>query len=157
MENNIQEQINCLIERVNDLEVLGLSFYLPLFISVLALIITVYHFILKRRYENFDRIENNIDNARVYLFQTIIEISKDYNMDDVIRDKIIKTATEHLLNKFDDACRKYNKNKIDKKEFKHKYHQVIVDLVNNNRPNFETNLAKHSNMLEYYQKEHQQK
>lgn len=157
MENNIQEQIKCLVERVTNLETLGLEFYLPLVISALALFITLYHFILKRRYETFDRIENNIDNARVYLFQTIIEVSKDTNMDSVIAEKIIKTANEHLLNKFDDACRKYNKNKIDKKEFKHKYHQVIVDLVNNNRPNFETNLAKHSNMLEYYQKEHQQK
>ena len=102
-------------------------------------------------------LKKNIDNARVYLFQTIIEISKDHNMDNDIKAKIIQTITEHLLNKFDDACRKYNKNKIDKKEFKHKYHQAIVDLVNNNKTNFGTNLVKHSNMLEYYQKEHQQK
>ena len=57
MGNNIQDQINCLVERVDKLETLGLSFYFPLVISVIALSITIYHFILKRRYENFDRIE----------------------------------------------------------------------------------------------------
>lgn len=157
MGNNIQEQLTCLLERVSNLEKIGFEFYLPLVISSLALSVTIYHFILKRRHETFDRIENNIDNARVYLFQTIIEVSKNTEIDNIIAEKIIKTVTEHLFNKFDDACRKYNKNKIDRKEFRHKYHQVIVDLVNNNKSNFETNLAKHSNMLEYYQKEYQKK
>jgi len=157
MENNIQEQVNCLLERVSNLEIIGFEFYLPLGISLLALGITIYHFILKRRYETFDRIENNIDNARVYLFQTVFELSKNRDIDNEMKLKIINTAQEHLNNKFDDACRKYNKCRIDRKEFRHKYHQAIVDIVNNNKDSFNSNLTKHGNILEYYQKEHQQK
>jgi hypothetical protein len=157
MENNTQEQLTYLLERVSNLEKIGFEFYLPLVISSLALGITIYHFILKRRYETFDRIENNIDNARVYLFQTVFELSKNKDIDGEIKLKIINTAQEHLNNKFDDACRKYNKCRIDRKEFRHKYHQAIVEIVNNNKDLFNSNLTKYVNILEYYQKEHQQK
>lgn len=153
MVNNIQQQINCLSDRIDNLENLGVGFYVPLIISAFALGITIYHLIIKRRYENFDRIENNIDNARTYLFQTVVEMTKDKTIDGENKLKIIAVASEHLYNKFDDACRYYLKNKINKKEFNSKYRQAIIDIINSDKKSFETEITKHTNMLEYYKKE----
>lgn len=158
MVNNPQqiETINLAIknltERINSIENLDVKFLIPTLIAIISIIFSIYQVWFQNRRELLFNIEQNIDDARLLLTKESIKI-KGSDETQEIKLAIIDTHLENLINKFDNGCRKYNQNKICRKEFKNKYNASIVKIFENHKHKFNDS-TDFNNMLLYIKKNH---
>lgn len=151
--NNLNLALYNLTKRVDQIDSLDYKFWIPTVIAVISILSSAFLLFVQNRRSMFATIEQNIDKARLTLNEKAITLTSSNNINTNMQKLIIDTYLEHLLNKYDGACEKFNKHKICRREFKQKYHNSIVQIVEQYKSEFGAATA-YNNILLYYKKQH---
>lgn len=150
--DSINLAIKNLTSRIDNVENLDYKFWIPTIIAIGSILYSIYQIHIQNKRELYFNLEDKIDNSRLLLTDKSISIAN--SPDDIeTKLKLIDVYVEDLLNKYDGACRYYNRNKINKKEFEHKYNASIIKLVEQYKIKFDAT-TPYNNMLKYYKEKH---
>lgn len=128
---DMTKRINIIEDSVN----LDYKFWFPTLIAVIAIIITLYQYFFKNKNDLYYKIEESIDNSKLLFAEKLLEIeTSDLSSESKIDRSNI--YLRHRLSKIDDGCRMYLDNKINRKVFRYKYHNTIIELVKKNQTIF---------------------
>ena len=142
--------VHNLTRRVDNIEDLDSKFWIPTAIAIFAIGVSVYQFFRQTKNATFSQVEQNIDSARLFLTEKALELTNNNSTN----LKALDACEEHLFNKLDDGCRKFFKYKLNRKEFKYKYNDVIADYIEKYPDKFASQINKYEYMVMFYKKMH---
>jgi cell division protein FtsL len=163
MENEI---FNDIIRRISNLEKMTVVSLVSICVSIVAVIVSVLSFLKNNSITKdnaLTNIKSNIDNAKSHYENLCMETSALQSKQNLSTDKqrelelkmsICNSAFEKVLNAYDDGCVRFFNNKVNKKDFKEKYHQDVVKYVEEFPEHFEEPLTHYGSVLRYYKKNH---
>jgi hypothetical protein len=165
------QTIDQLSSRVDALEGSGgYKFILPLAVSIIAIIVSA---VTASRAKSFSEaqlksvalqgVKSNVDAARAQIESLSMEIAplkaiakqtKEQKSEFEIKQKILDSAFERLLNAYDDGCSKFFKHQVPQQDFADLYHSDIADYVREFEDKFSGPLTRFGSMLRYYTEKH---
>jgi len=104
-------------------------------------------------------IKNNIDESKKHYESLSMEMAElkaknqktpEENSELILKQQILDSAFEKVLNAYEDGCEKFYNNKISKKDFSGKYHLDINDYITNFPNKFREPETRYTYMLKYY-------
>lgn len=162
------ELINAIINQLNEKNstLPYISIGVAIIIPLLSLWFTIIHNKKSEKATCLDGIKINIDNARQaissFSIQTVdMQILKE-KKNPIKEEKkkiqiyeiLLNSLTENLYNAFEDGCLKFFLGKVDKKAFREKYHDAIIELVKReaDKTKFVGPTAHFTRINDYYEK-----
>lgn len=172
-EATILQLVEQLSLRVSSIEADGYKFWLPIVISILAVLISLYSVYetnkqAKKQIQQADEqkksntlqsIKANVDAAKSQIEFISMEIAplKSIQAPTVeqkneldIKTQVFDTVTERLLNAYNDGCNKFFKGQVNAQDFIDLYHQDIADYVNAFPNKFTGPLTRFDGMIKYF-------
>lgn len=177
----VVELINQISLRVTALEGKEYKFWLPVGISILAVIASLYtaHKAKIASAENLRQaalnsaenlkqvtlqaVKSNIDTAKAQVESTAMQLAplkakasltKDQKEELTIKEQIFDSVIERLLNAYNDACQKFYKSQVPSQDFVDLYHQDIADYIREFPDKFSGPLTRFDAMLQYFHEKH---
>jgi len=155
-----------LSNRIDNFEDVGYKFWIPLSISIGALMVsslTVYLNRKQNKSATLQHIKNNVDNAKNQIESVSMEMASvkakkkptaDEKRELDIKNQILNSAIEKLLNAYNDGCDKYFKKQVDQKDFIDLYHKDIALYVEKFPNKFSKPLTSFDAIVKYYESYH---
>jgi len=154
------------MRRIENLEKTTFLSILSIIVSVFAVIVGILSY-LKNSSVTKDNaltnIKSNIDTAKSHYENLSMETAKlKVKIDKTEQEErelelkrtICDSAFEKVLNAYEDGCDRFFKNKVDKKDFREKYHTDIVKYVEEFPKEFSEPLTSYNRILAYYKRNH---
>lgn len=157
----ILELLQQLSRRINALEASGYKFWIPITVSILAVLVSVYSVCQGRRQSKATRLQgvkNNIDLAKAQLESLSMELAPlkakktptaDEKRELDLKLQVYESALERLLNAYNDGCDRFFKKQIDQQDFIDMYHADIRDYVEQVPDKFRPPLTRFDKIVQY--------
>ncbi|GEM_PF-1982774 len=167
--NNINEitvsLINNLLSRIDSLEKFSFTTWVTIGISFIALILSIISLRKNNSLAKDNALENikrNIDAAKTQYETLAMEIASlqaktnptnDEKKELEIKNAILESALEKVLNAYDNGCSLFYKGKINKKDFKEKYQLDIQNYVKKFPEKYNEPLTTYGDVVRFYKEE----
>ncbi|WP_434982054.1 hypothetical protein [Xanthomonas arboricola] len=162
----LAELIHQLSLRVTALEGNEYRFWVPVLISVAAIVASLFT-AYKTKLLSADNlrqvvlqgIKSNIDAAKAQVESTAMQLAplkakesptKDQKDELAIKEQVFDSVIERLLNAYNDGCQKFYKDQVVAQDFIDLYHQDIADYIRDFQEKFSGPLTRFDAMLRYY-------
>jgi Zn-dependent M32 family carboxypeptidase len=164
MENELI--INDIIRRIGNLEKTTVLSILSIIISLIAGAVSILSYLKNNSVTKDNALTNvklNIDTSKSHYENLCMETANlhakksrtaDEERELELRKTICDSAFEKVLNAYEDGCDRFFKNKVNKRDFKEKYHPDIVKYVEEFPEMFSEPLTAYNEILDYYKKNH---
>jgi hypothetical protein len=167
--SNIEEitvsLINSILLRIDSIEHFSYTNWITIAISFVAIVISF--FSLKKnnsvtKDNALENIKRNIDTAKTQyetLCMQVAESKSNTNPTEdekralEIKNSILDSAFEKVLNAYEDGCSLFYKGKVNKKDFKEKYQLDIQDYVKRFPDKFTEPLTSYTNVVKFHKEE----
>ena len=160
----LTKRVDCIQNQTDKINELGLSFWVPVFISIIAVLISIWAIYSNKeqsKKNSLDKIKSNIDLAKAQLETLTMEIASlkaktnKTNTEEKeleIKLQIINSVIERLLNNYENGCDKFFKKQVKKQDFVDSYHNDVALYITQFPDKFTEPLTQYKNMLKYYNK-----
>lgn len=161
--SKIVEQLS---KRVDALEASGYRFWLPVGISILAVLVSLYASSQGKKQSLAARLQgvkNNIDLAKAQLESLSMEIAPlkakksptaDEKRELELKLQVYESVLERVLNAYNDGCDRFFKKQVKQQDFMDLYHQDIRDYVEKLPDKFQPPLTRFDYIVRYYEEKH---
>lgn len=151
-----------LSNRIDALETLGYEFWTPLGISIIAAgagFIALVQNKKRAKEGTLQAVKSNIDSAKAQLETLSMELaplkaksslSDEENRELEIKDQILNSVIERLLNAYNDGCDKFFKKQVVKQDFSDMYQNDIRSYIKEFPESFQAPLTEFDSMLKYF-------
>ena len=167
----ILEMIRGLSLRVGELEGASYKFWLPVIISIVAIVVSALSIAKAKsmseknmRQVALQGIKAGVDSAKSQIEVLSMQIAplkakqsslgKNQKEEFQIQQQALDSAVERLLNAYNDGCQKFYKHQVDTQDFIDLYHQDIADFIRAFEDKFSGPLTRFDAMLRYYNEKH---
>lgn len=151
-----------LSKRIDAIESLGLRFWIPVIVSAGALatsIFAIWQNQRQRKDQALQSIKTNVDVAKAQVETLSMNIasltaklskSEEESKELEIKNQAIASATERLLNAYNDGCDKFFKKQVNKQDFADLFSEDISLYIREFPSKFSEPQTSYSRMIEYH-------
>lgn len=173
----IMELFNQLAKRLDALEGVSYKFWIPVIISAIAALLSVWAIIVGKKNArkaieqtaknakavSLQTTKSNIDMAKAQFETVSMELaplkakmnpSPDERRELDIKQQILETVLERLLNGYNTGCALFYKDEVNRQDFSDMYHADIGRYVNGFPEKFTGPLTGFDSMLKYFNEYH---
>jgi len=152
--------------RIGNLEKISFLSILSIIVSLFAVIVSILSYLKNNSVTKDNTLTNikfNIDTSKSHYENLCMETaelqSKNNRTEQEEKELELKkiicdSAFEKVLNAYEDGCNRYFKNKVNRNDFREKYHPDIVKFVEEFSEMFSEPLTSYNSILDYYRKNH---
>lgn len=162
----VSKRVDSLEQQVNNATEYGMSFWIPVTISLLAILISFLSYLSNQKQSKknaLSKIKSNIDLAKSQIETLTMELAplkaknnrtNEEEQELKIKLQVYDSVIERLLNGYEDGCDKFFKKQIIKQDFIDSYHSDIRSYVEEFPEKFTEPLTRFTNTLDYYNEYH---
>jgi cell division protein FtsL len=166
MDIKMENEIADIIRRLSNLEKMSFISIISIGVSIIAVFVSILSYIKNNSLTKdnaLTNIKSNIDDAKSHYENLCMEasalkakenLSTEEQRELKLKKSICDSAFEKVLNAYDDGCVRFFNGKVNKKDFKEKYHQDLVKYVTEFPEKFEEPLTHYGHLLKYYKEFH---
>ena len=157
--------INSILARIDSIEKFSFTTLVTIAISFIAIVISIISFSKNNSVAKDNALENikrNIDTAKTQYENLCMQVAdlkaktnptEDEQKELKIKNSILDSSFEKVLNAYEDGCSLFYKRKVNKKDFKEKYQLDIQDYVTKFSDKYAEPLTSYGNVVRFHKEE----
>lgn len=158
-----------LSKRVDAIQGQWYEYWIPVSISLIALGTSILGFFQNRNQSKsnvLQGIKNNVDLAKsqfesksmeVASLKSKSQLTEDEKKEVEIKNQVIESILERLLNAYNDGCDKFYKKRVVKQDFVDMYDKDIALYIESFPDKFQAPVTRFEKMIDYYNEYHKHK